>query len=161
MFCHPPSIISLLLLTLLACGPPSPQDAAQDTEAGESNLSAVLRREELFHSAYGALDAAILQRILHDDFVITYTQPPAEKDKARFVHELGELRVVFPDLQLTVDSSSVLRRQEGIQVTGSRTFRWHYAGEAGSYAERFRHFWVAGSGGYQLLRAEVLPPPEE
>ena len=155
------TLITLLLLSGLTCGAPSPEDATQDSVVEESTLRRVSQREELFHSAYGALDAAVLERVLHDDFIITYTHPPAEKDKSRFVRELGELRVVFPDLTLTVDASTIVQQDNGALVSGTRTFRWRYDDEVGSYAEGFRHHWISTDGGYQLLRAEVLPPLEE
>ncbi|CAH1000511.1 hypothetical protein LEM8419_01664 [Neolewinella maritima] len=143
----------LLSLLLCTCGPAQGSDDVHD-------MDAVQRREALFHSAYEQLDAAILERLLTDDFVITYAQPATTKDKERFIGELGELRSVFPNLQLSVDSSSVVAGTEP-EVAGLRTFSWTYAGEPGSYQEQFRHHWQYTEGNWLLHRAEVLPPPPQ
>ena len=132
---------------LLTCGP------AQGTADG------VEGREQLFHTAYEALDAAVLERLLAENFTITYTQPPATKDKVRFLGELAELRTIFPNLRLTVDTSWMTEQGTAeVAIEGLRTFGWEFDGQPGQYTERYVHHWQQQDGAWRLQRAEVLPP---
>ena len=119
------------------------------------------RREELFHTAYEQLDAAVLERILTEDFTITYHTPPIAKNKDRFLRELAELRTVFPNLKLRVDSLAIKDEAMAPVTSGLRTFSWTYAGQPGSFQEAFRHHWRWEDGEWMLHAVEVAPPPED
>ena len=117
------------------------------------------KREILFHSAYEQLDAAVLDRILTDDFTIAYERPPITKQKDQFLRDLAELRTVFPNLQLRVDRLEV-DEEDGRPITnGLRTFSWTYAGQAGSFQEAYRHQWRWQDEEWKLYSVVVLPPP--
>ena len=140
-------LASLLVLLLCTCGP------AQGSEQ-------LRKREELFNSAYERLDAAILERLLAEDFTATYARPPVTKDKTRFLGELAELRTIFPNLRLRVDSLEIDPAELGL-TTGLRTFFWTYAGEPGSYRERFRNHWRQVDGEWLLTSSDVRSPDTE
>ncbi len=120
----------------------------------------MVKREALFHAAYEQLDAAVLDRILAADFTITYQTPPVTKGKDQFLGELSELRTVFPNLRLHVDSLTLTGDDTSPVGSGLRTFSWTYAGQPGSFQEGYRHHWRWEDGQWMLSAAEVLPPPD-
>ena len=148
-----PLVAFLLFHLLCTCGP------AQGTQGG-ADLGKVPDREALFHSAYEQLDAAVLDLLLSDDFTITYQRPPITKDKDQFLRELAELRNVFPNLRLRVDSLVIGKDTATLVTTGLRTFSWTYAGQPGSFQEGYRHHWRWEDEQWLLGAAEVLPPPD-
>ena len=122
-------------------------------------MQRVEKREALFHTAYEQLDAAVLDRMLTDDFTIAYRRPPITKQKDQFLGDLAELRTVFPNLRLQVDSLEV-EAEGGRPVTnGLRTFSWTYAGQPGSFQEAYRHQWRWQDEEWKLSSIVVLPPP--
>ncbi|WP_168797442.1 nuclear transport factor 2 family protein [Neolewinella litorea] len=134
-----------------SCGP------AQDTTTGKDGADQVARREAIYNGAYQNLDAAVMQRLLSDSYVITYTGQAAGKTKAQFVDELGQLRLVFPELRIIVDSSKVIPYQDLYIVQGIRTFNWRANGEPGTYRERFTNRWSREEGDWVMLATKIDP----
>lgn len=143
--------ILLLAIVLGSCGP------AQDTPEDGAAAAKVVQREEIFNGAYENLDAAVIERLLAGDFSLSYAGQAAEKDKQQFVGELGQLRLVFPELRITIDSSRVTPYQDLFIVQGIRTFTWRANDKPGTYRERFTNRWRKEGGDWLLFRSKIDP----
>ena len=135
-------------LCLLSCGPA--QDKTPTTDEAR-----VLRAEELFTLAYQELDAAVMGRLLTDDFVAEYGGENASKDRRTWLSEIQSYRAIFPDMVVTVDSLSVVPAAEGYSVAAVRTFSWDGQGQEGSYQERYRHYWRREGQDWKVYRSEI------
>ncbi len=134
---------------LCTCGP------AQDKPGARSERGDVLAAERVFTGAYESLDAAVLERMLTDDFTVTYSGQGTEKTKDQWLNELGQLRAVFPRLQIHSDSIEVSPAAAVTVVRGIRIFSWAADGEQGEYRERFVHRWRDESEGLRLAGMEL------
>ncbi len=143
-------IYALLCVSVLfTCGP------AEDKQGMESRPAAVLAAERVFNGAYENLDAAVLDRLLADDFRISYGSQDSEKDKDRWLGELGQLRLLFPQLRIHTDSLTITPYAELYIVQGLRTFSWNADGEAGSYQERFTNRWRQAADNWELTTTKL------
>lgn len=140
-----------LLLLLCTCGP-----AQTDTDPTERG---VRRAEEVFTSAYQELDAAVLDRLLTDDFTLRYTEQEGNLSKEDFIGTLAELRTVFPALKVTVDSSSIAAYQDMYTVRGQRTFDWEMEGQAMGHQEAYTNRWRLDDGTWKLWWTEITQLP--
>lgn len=141
-----------LLVTLYSCAPS--QDTSPD--ARESDLRA---REEVFQVAYAELDAAILARLLTDDYVIRQLDQATERSKSEWLAELQALRDVFPRMRITVDGSDLTLTENRATVSGQRTFTWSEHTEIGTYREHFQNRWQMQDGVWVLRESEVRALP--
>lgn len=129
----------------------------EDTDPRQDGAGRVAQREAVFNGAYENLDAAVIDRLLSDDFAMVYAGQAAPKDRQRFIDDLGQLRLVFPQLQISIDSSRVVAYQDQFIVQGIRTFRWRANGEPGTYRERFTNRWRRSGGEWVMTKAKIDP----
>ena len=146
------SMLLVLCLCVFSCGPA--QDKAADTDE-----EGVRRAENLFILAYEELDAAIMGRMLAEDFEADYTGDSASKDRRTWLAEIQSYRAVFPDMRVTVDSLDVVHEGTHFRVSGIRTFTWSNDGQGGSYRERYRNFWRRQGGEWKLYRSKINSAP--
>ena len=140
-----------LFLLLCTCGPA--QTETDPTERG------VRRAEAVFNSAYQELDAAVLDRLLTDDFTLRYTEQEGSLSKEDFLGTLAELRAVFPALEVSADSSNVAVYQEMFIVRGTRTFAWQLDGQAMAHQEEYTNRWRLDDGKWKLWWTEITQLP--
>ncbi len=134
---------------LYTCGP------AQDKPGDRSERGNVLAVERVLTGAYESLDAAVMERLLTDDFTVTYKGENSEKTREEWLGELGQLRAVFPRLQIRTDSVEISPGASQTFVRGTRIFSWAEGGERGEYRERFLHQWRDGPEGLRLAGMEL------
>ena len=137
------------LIVLCTCG------RAQDTPVEGEGETRVADRERVFNGAYENLDAAVLERLLAPDYTVDYQGTEAARSREQFVDELAQLRLVFPDLHITIDSTTIASEDDGYRVEGLRTFHWRAHDTPGSYRERFTNRWERIDGTW-LLAATTL-----
>ena len=144
------SVFALLCVGFLCtCG------LAQDKEGVDSTVAGVRAAERVFNGAYENLDAAVLDRMLADEFTVGYSGQETQKSKENWLGELGQLRVVFPQLRIRTDSLQVTPYGGLFVVQGLRTFTWKSEGEAGSYRERFTNRWRKDADTWQLTATQL------
>jgi hypothetical protein len=149
------TILRALLFPLLlcTCGP------AQDVNADVRTEESILRAEKVFTEAYENLDAAIIERLLTDDFELQYATAAGTRSRAEYVSELAEMRAVFPKLQLTVDTFTVTELEQSYQTSGERTFSWQLPQGRGAHTEQFINYWRPENGELKLYRMEIATRP--
>ena len=142
----------LWVVTFYSCAP------SQDTspEARESDLR---EREALFHAAYAEFDAAVLARLLDEDYVLRQLDQSYERSRTEWLTELQSLQTVFPRLRITVDQIEMVLESKLATVKGQRTFTWTQGTESGSYREDFENHWRYAEGNWTLLASEVRALP--
>lgn len=140
----------LLFVVLFSCGPA--QDSSPRTEEER-----VAEAEALYTGAYENLDAAVMERLLTEDYEVVYTEPDNRKDKRQWIGELGQLRALFPQLTISVDSSRIIPYRDNYMVQGIRTFHWTNDGQDGSYQERFANRWRMDGGNWRLYGTRISP----
>ena len=146
----PKATITLLLALLLCTCGPAP-DSCTDCTPEE----AIAKAEELYHSAYENLDAAVMERLLSVNFVASYPDQEMERDKAAFIDELSQLSIIFPELTIVVDSSGINPYRDNYIVSGNRTYSWQQGAQKGSYRERFVNNWEREPDGWRLIGSKV------
>ena len=113
--------------------------------------------DRLFTEAYGNLDAALLERLLAEDFYLRHPGNPTVIGGPAFLAEVGQMRQLFPDLEVKVDSFSLATGGAGTVSSGIRTFAWSTGKEAGSFSERYANYWSQHDAGWLLDSAVVAP----
>ena len=139
-------------MALYSCAP------SQDTSP-EVRLAALLERETLLEAAYEDVDAAVLARLLHDDFVLRQLDQDTERSKSEWLAELQSLTDLFPRLDLTVVREETLLADDRATVSGQRTFTWTQGVETGTYPETFTNYWRYDGGEWILYLSEVRAVP--
>ncbi|PPK86354.1 uncharacterized protein DUF4440 [Neolewinella xylanilytica] len=135
---------------LYTCGPPQDKSAA-------SELDQIEQAETVFTQAYQELDAAVMDRVLADDYTVEYPSEQAGKSRRQWIGELQGLRSVFPALRIEVDSSEITAVEADYTVTAKRTFIWNQEGTEGRYAERYTNYWQRDAGRWRLYRSRIAP----
>ncbi|MBB4078187.1 hypothetical protein GGR28_000788 [Lewinella aquimaris] len=139
---------------LSTCGPAQMEDGLPDVE------KRILRAEKLFNGAYENLDAAIMERLLTEDFTIGYADAAPSKNREQFVAELGSLRQVFPHLQISIDSTVYTVTEDRVTVVGVRTFTWQQEGVTGEHRESFENVWHLVGNQWKLAATTLAKYPE-
>ena len=142
------AILLTLTLCLFSCGSAQDKTAATEEEG-------VRRAEALFTLAYQELDAAVMGRLLTEDFVAEYRGENATKDRRTWLSEIQSYRAIFPEMNVTVDSLTVESDAEGFTVAAVRTFSWSGQGQEGSYQERYRNRWRKDGQDWKVYRSEI------
>lgn len=145
------TILRALLFPLLLCTCGPAQNGKEEIPTEEK----VLRAEKVFTEAYENLDAAIIERLLTDDFELQYATTAGTRSRTEYVSELAEMRAVFPKLQLTVDTLTVTELDDDYRTTGERTFSWQLPQGQGSHTELFTNYWRPENGQLRLYRMEI------
>ncbi len=138
----------LLPVVLCTCGPS--QDTTSRTEPEQ-----VQAAEKLFNGAYQQLDAALMERLLTDDFEVVYPDQESRKTKQQWISELSQLRAIFPQLEIIIDSSRLIPYNGNYIVQGTRQFKWNNQGQTGSYSERFSNRWRREDGAWRMYGTRV------
>ena len=148
------AIVLTLALCLFSCGPAQDKTAATEEEG-------VRQAEKLFALAYQELDAAVMGRLLADDFVAEYAGDNGTKDRRTWLSEIQSYRTIFPDMNVTVDSLQIESEGKDFTVSAVRTFTWDNDGQGGSYREHYRNLWRNQGGHWKMFRTEInaMPPP--
>lgn len=144
----------LFPLLLCTCGP------AQDSAGDQGSMEGVRRAEKVFNEAYESLDAAVMERMLSDDFTLRYGGVEGVKTREQFVADVADMRTVLPELTVTTDSLQVSERVDHYEVTSIRSFHWRLRGEPGTYQEHYLNLWRREGSSWKIYRTEIDKPSE-
>jgi hypothetical protein len=123
--------------------------------ATDSSYEAFRDREEVLAGAYQTLDAAVMDRMLADDFTVIYAGSGGRKQRAAYLSDLAALRDQFPQLTVELDSLRVSHEDTVVRTTGKRIYGWRMAGTPGQYSERFRNVWEYRGGKWTLAQTTL------